>query len=297
MTETVTLRHRTTELVLSRAAGGIVSFQRDGQALMCAAPTQPYMACFPMLPFCSRIYHGRFNFAGQEIELAPNFLPEPHTIHGFAWQAYWHLHSISATACTLQFRHDQAASDATGWPWLFSAEQRFELVEQGLVVTVTLENQCDRVMPAGMGLHPHFPLAAATTMTLLCKSRIEMNKEFLPTAVDLSDGQAINVLAAKRWRERDLDDVFAHGSGTAQIQWRDKPWSLSIEPDPDLPHWIVFAPRDKGFICIEPISHFPNVMNVHPAPTEPRGGLKKLGSSEVWSTCTTFRIAPSAAQK
>ena len=302
MSDTVTLRHRTTELVLSRTGGGIVSFQRDGQALMCAAPTQPYLACFPMLPFCSRIHEGRFNFAGQGVELAANFLPEPHTIHGFGWQAHWQLHSMSETACTLQFHHDQAASNATGWPWLFSAQQRFELGEQGLVVTVALANHSDQVMPAGMGLHPHFPLLeataggnAGTAITLLCNAGIQMSEAFLPQAVDLSDGRATNVMAAKPWRERDVDDVFAYGSGTAQIQWQEKPWSVCIEADPALPHWIVFAPRGAGFICIEPISHFPNVVNVQPAPAEASGGLKKLGPSEVWSTCTTFRIVPSAA--
>ena len=98
MTETVTLRRGTTELVVSRAGGGIVSFQRDDQALMRAAPTQPYLACFPMLPFCSRIHEGRFKFADQDVELARNFLPEPHSIHGFGWQAHWHLHSMSETA-------------------------------------------------------------------------------------------------------------------------------------------------------------------------------------------------------
>tara|TARA_E500000178_G_scaffold44099_1_gene39399 strand:- start:2999 stop:3772 length:774 start_codon:yes stop_codon:yes gene_type:complete len=255
-----------------------------------------------MLPFCSRIHEGRFNFAGQGVELAANFLPEPHTIHGFGWQAHWQLHSMSETACTLQFHHDQAASDATGWPWLFSAQQRFELGEQGLVVTVALENHSDQVMPAGMGLHPHFPLLeataggnAGTAITLLCNAGIQMSEAFLPQAVDLSDGRATNVMAAKPWRERDVDDVFAYGSGTAQIQWQEKPWSVCIEADPALPHWIVFAPRGAGFICIEPISHFPNVVNVQPAPAEASGGLKKLGPSEVWSTCTTFRIVPSAA--
>ena len=302
MTETVTLRRGTTELVVSRAGGGIVSFQRDDQALMRAAPTQPYLACFPMLPFCSRIHEGRFNFAGQDVELARNFLPEPHTIHGFGWQAHWHLHSMSETACTLKFHHDQSVGEATGWPWLFSAEQRFELVEQGLLVTVTLENQSDGVMPAGMGLHPYFPLTEATaedengtTITLLCNARVQMRKAFLPQVIDLSVGRAINVLAAKPWRERDVDDVFAYGLGVAQIHWRDKPYSLSIESDPALPHWIVLAPRGAGFICIEPISHFPNVVNVQPAPTEASGGLKNLAPSEVWSTCTTFHITPSAA--
>jgi aldose 1-epimerase len=136
---------------------------------------------------------------------------------------------------------------------------------------------------------------AGTAITLLCNAGIQMSEAFLPQAVDRSDGRATDVMATEPWRERDVDDVFAYGSDTAQIQWQEKPWSVCIESDPALPHWIVFAPRGAGFICIEPISHFPNVVNVQPAPAEARGGLKKLGPSEVRSTCTTFRIVPSAA--
>ena len=173
------------------------------------------------------------------------------------------------------------------------------MVEQGLVITLTQKNLSDRVMPAGMGLHPHFPLPAMaadgddpTLINLPGRSRILMGEDFLPSAIDLYDGRLGNLLADKPWQTRGLDDVFGYSSGLAQIRWLGRPWSLSIEPDPALPHWIVYAPRGEEFICIEPISHFPNAINSHPILPQAHGGPAQLAPDEVWSTRSMFRITP-----
>ena len=44
-------------------------------------------AGFPLFPFSGRISEGRFAWNGRDVSLAPNFLPEPHAIHGQAWHA------------------------------------------------------------------------------------------------------------------------------------------------------------------------------------------------------------------
>jgi galactose mutarotase-like enzyme len=54
----------------------------------------------------------------------------------------------------------------------------------------------------------------------------------------------------------------------------------------------VYAPKGEEFICIEPISHFPNAINVHPALSQAHGGLAQLAPDEVWSTRSMFRITP-----
>ncbi|WP_234717033.1 hypothetical protein [Ensifer adhaerens] len=48
---------------------------------------------------------------------------------------------------------------ATGnedWPWDFRSEQHFELGDESLRLTLTVENRSERPMPAGMGWHPYF---------------------------------------------------------------------------------------------------------------------------------------------
>lgn len=257
-----------------------------------------------MLPFCSRIHRGKFYDAGRPVQLTPNFAPEPHVIHGFGWLSEWQLETQSEQSCVMSFRHDKYSMRKTGWPWVFKATQEFVLAEYGLTWTVTLENQSKRVMPAGMGLHPHFPLnegslarQGETDITLNCRSRIELGESLAPTVVDLLDGLPSNPLAGKPWSDRHIDEVYAYRSGVIQLHWVDQPWSLSIYPDPTLQHLIVYAPRDKGFICVEPVSHFPNIINAASVVTQANGGLKPLAPRERWMTETIFMLTSSDTSK
>ena len=98
-------------------------------------------------------------------------------------------------ACALVYEHDSAASAATGWPWLFRATQHIDFVESGLSVTLTVENLSDDVMPAGMGLHPHFPFASDTRVSMSRAARVVMNDDFLPATKKLGDTGKANPLA------------------------------------------------------------------------------------------------------
>jgi aldose 1-epimerase len=273
---------------VSLQGGGIQRFARGGQTLMCPAPTAPHLACFAMLPFCSRINNGRFQYGEHQVALTPNFPPEPHAIHGFGWQGLWQLETQSDEACVLVYEHDGAASDDTGWPWTFRASQHVVLLENGLSVTLALENLSHDVMPAGMGLHPHYPFAAGMHVSMACADRVVMTDDSLPMLAKLGDHGEVNPLADRPWLRRGLDDVFAHRIGGAQVVWPDQPWSLSIEPDPMLAHWIVYAPRDSAFICIEPISHLPNAVNLNPLKPPFAGEMKALKPGQSWTTTTSF---------
>lgn len=288
MAATHWLRRDDLAVEVSLQGGGIVHFARGGQTLMCPAPTGPHLACFAMLPFCSRINEGRFQYGAHHVALTPNFPPESHAIHGFGWQGFWQLDTQSDQACVLLYEHDGAASHNTGWPWTFRATQRLALVDSGLSITLTLENLSNDVMPAGMGLHPHFPCTADMHVAMACADRVVMTDGLLPGLEKLGGHGEINPLANQPWLRRGLDDVFAHRSGVAQIVWPDQPWSLSIEPDPLLPHWIVYAPWGGTLICIEPISHLPNAVNINPRKTPIAGAMKALAPGQGWTTTTSF---------
>ncbi|MEO0982364.1 MAG: aldose 1-epimerase, partial [Pseudomonadota bacterium] len=107
---------------------------------------------FPMAPFSGRIGSGRFVFAGRQIELPKNFPPEPHAIHGFSWTATWSSAAISERSQRLT--HDYDGAD---WPWPYRAEQVFSLIEDGLELSLSLQNSSADEMPAGFGWHPYFP--------------------------------------------------------------------------------------------------------------------------------------------
>ena len=91
-------------------------------------------------------------------------------------------------------------ASATGWPWLFRATQRLILSESGLSVTLTVENLSDDVMPAGMGLHPHFPFASDMRVSMAATDRVVMTDDMLP------------------------DNRAAGRSRVRQTLWQNRPW-------------------------------------------------------------------------
>lgn len=298
MVSPIVLSYDDMVLAVTLQGGAIEAFARADQALFCtpalAEVRAPNWASFPMLPFCSRIKHGRFKQAGQQRQLAPNFAPEPHTIHGFGWQSLWQVESSDGHACALVHEHDEALSGVTGWPWLYRGRQHFMLTQGALRLTLSVENCSDEAMPVGLGLHPHLPLTPETSVAFQCRGRVHMDNDFLPRDNELDHGRLVDPMTHKPWHMGLLDTVFTHRSGNATVVWPGRDWALRIEPDAALPHWIVYAPMPEGFICIEPVSHLPNAINLDNA-ANLSSGMRLLAPGAVWQTTTVFKTVATAA--
>ncbi len=113
--------------VIPALGGGIGRWTVDGQPMMrpagaaSIAAADPFgLASFPLVPYSNRIGNGRFEWDGQSIALARNFLPEPHSIHGVGFQRPWSVQSRSADAIVLGLEYQPGS----GWPWPFHAQQR-----------------------------------------------------------------------------------------------------------------------------------------------------------------------------
>ena len=289
----VTLTCGDMSLTLSLQGAGILGFRRGQQELMIPPYAQPRLASFVMVPFCSRVTGGRFHYARQQVQLTPNFVPEPHCIHGFGWQSRWRIQDQEANSCTLTYSHDVEASGRTGWPWRFHVAQHFALSEVALSHTVTVENASDTAMPVGAGYHPHLPLSPTSEIHLACQGELALDDDGLPwtgqSREELSGpADLVNPLKTRPWLDKALDQVYVWRQGPAKISWPEQPYSLVIEPDAALPHWVVYAPKGENFICIEPISHLPNALNLFaPGQSEP-GAMVNLDPGAQWSVGARF---------
>ena len=83
-----------------------------------APANEHHVASFPMVPFCSRIEHGRFTFEHRKISLPANNPPEPHAIHGWGYQRRWQLDSHTKNEACLTL--EQSAGE---WPWRHDMRQ------------------------------------------------------------------------------------------------------------------------------------------------------------------------------
>lgn len=269
------------ELWLNPEQGGsIAAFRWRGRDIMRpAVPGAPVldMASFPLLPFSNRIAEGRFVADGQNVRLSPNFpgIDQQHAIHGFGWQAQWHVAEQSNAHVVLA--HHYADGE---WPWPYAAAQRFHLTDDGLLLELSIHNQGSSPMPTGLGLHPYFPREGAK-LDLPVAGRWDGDGDCLPTRW--------HALAAQPdWLGGPpIDHVFTGRGGPIRIAWPE--CRLTILPADDLGFTVVYAPADSDFFCIEPVSHMTDAVNR----TESHSvtGLRWLAPDAIWETHVHFAVA------
>jgi aldose 1-epimerase len=117
-TDLVRLRHGPLELDLCPEIGGCITLLRHGGHDLLRPATAQFFAerdpraaaTFPLVPFSNRIADARFAFQGAVYQLARNFPPEPHAIHGQGWQHAWSVREASATAAVLEFAYSVAGT-------------------------------------------------------------------------------------------------------------------------------------------------------------------------------------------
>lgn len=266
--ELITLRADGAGLTLAPACGGAVTrywLERDGATWEWLRPTppealrdaQPYLtAAFPLVPYSNRIREGRFTFRDRPVALPLNRPPEHHAIHGHGWQSAWRPVHVGPTEARLEYRH--AVSE---WPWPYRATQRFTLTPASLTVALTLTNEGDTPMPAGLGWHPYFPRTPRATITADVRSVWLTDREMMPTtlvppaaAADPSHGVAVDTVA--------LDNCFVGWNRRATIEWPERGAGLVMAAGPPLDYLVIFTPPGRPFFCAEPVSHVTDAFNL-----------------------------------
>jgi aldose 1-epimerase len=258
--EVVSLQSDGFVLEVSPSAGSAITryaYEDGGSPLDLLRPASPRdlesatptgMACFPLVPFSNRVREGRFTFRDRDVQLSPNFPPEPHAIHGHGWQTAWTVEEQSGSGLTTAFAHE-----ADEWPFPYRAEQRYSLSAEALEVTIALTNTGDEPMPAGLGLHPYFVRTPESRLTTgvekVWLSDVNAMPSELVTVPDEWDLNGMNPNDAA------LDNNFTGWSGTALIEWPDRGARLTLTGDDMFRFLVVYTPPGEDFFCVEPVSN------------------------------------------
>jgi aldose 1-epimerase len=266
--ELITLRADGAGLTVAPAVGGAVTrywLERDGTTWEWLRPMPAeavggrhpdLAAAFPLVPFSNRIREGRFTFRDRAVVLPLNRPPERHAIHGHGWQSAWRPVHVGPAETRLEYRHAGAA-----WPWPYRATQHFTLTPTSLTVALTLTNEGDTPMPAGLGWHPYFPRTPRATITATVRAVWLTDNEVMPTALasptvpaDPSRGVAVDAVA--------LDNCFVGWSRRAVLEWPESGASLAMTAGPPLDCLVIFTPPGRPFFCAEPVSHVTDAFNL-----------------------------------
>jgi aldose 1-epimerase len=251
------LQYQATRLTLDPNRGGAIrEFTWRGQDVLrrtsAGAGDDPFdMACFPMVPFVNRVAHGRFTFGGRAVQLERNWSEDPHPLHGQGWRAQWKVVATSTSSATLRF---EGGGDE--WPWRYCAQQCFQLLENGLLVELSVENLSAEPMPAMLGLHPYFPDAGCAELQatlprvwLTDSQALALNEIQTPPGWRFEPARAVQAVP--------LDHSFAGWDGVASLRWPDRTCTVHAT---HCGYLHVYAPTGRGFFCVEPQSAAPGAL-------------------------------------
>lgn len=262
----ITLRADGAGLLLVPAAGGSVArywMDDGGRPLdLLRSWTAPgegdrfQAAAFPLVPYSNRIRAGRFSFLGREIALPLNRPPERHSIHGQGWQVGWTPLEVGPHEATLEYRH---AADS--WPWTYRARQRFTLGARGVSVALSVTNESDAAMPAGLGWHPYVVRTPRTTLTASVDAIWLTDDEVMPTTLsappperDPTRGVKVDAVA--------LDNCFTGWRRRAVVERPEEGVRLIMTAESPLDFLVVYTPPGRPFFCAEPVSHVTDAFNL-----------------------------------
>jgi len=257
-----------------RHGGAFLDWLRPAAATGSPAPGET--GCFPLVPYSNRIRDGKFSFAGRAYQLARNFAPSPHAIHGHGWQRPWDVAEQGERHVTLTYRH--AEDD---WPAPYRCAERFELEAGALTVTLSLTNDGGNAMPAGLGLHPYFPRTPECRLTATVGKMWATDAEVMPTAL-VAPAPGTDPNAGLLPARAALDNCFTGFGGEAVIAWPEHRARLTLSAEAALGHLVIYTPPDQEFFCAEPVSHGTDAVNRDPA------GMAVLQPGETFTTQVRF---------
>ncbi|WP_144143987.1 aldose 1-epimerase [Paraburkholderia sp. BCC1884] len=218
------------------------------------------MASFPLFPYCNRIRDARFEFDGVTIDLTGNDLRFAHALHGNAWRHPWQVGARTESSVELHFEHVPDARVPGDWPFHYRAQQRIELVDGALRITLSGQNLADRPMPFGMGHHPYYPRTDHTRVHAEVAGMWHADEEVLPT--HLGPHPAVDALRNGMSPDAfELDNNFANWSREATIAWPDEHRQLTMTADAPFDHMVIFAPANDAQLCVEPVTNTTDCFN------------------------------------
>jgi aldose 1-epimerase len=273
------LRAGALRLAIRADLGGSIAglWHRDLPILRSTEPASLESArasgCFPLLPYSNRLAFRRFRWKGHEYTTRPNFEGSPHSLHGVGWMRPWEIESSSAVDVVLRIGHDGDAD----WPFAFEARQYFNLSPSALGVQMVFTNRAEVAQPVGLGWHPYFQKRLRSRLHIELSDRWESDVTQLPIRKVTQPGIDSDVV------HLGFDNCFEGWRGPARI--RDE--KLSLQLTSSLPYLVVFTPQDRGYFCIEPVSHVSNAVHM----ADPAAhGLRSLAPGESMDAAMKLEI-------
>ena len=213
----------------------------------------PKCGAFPLIPYSNRIRNAEFAFQGSTYQLPPQ-PASPHTLHGVCHTLPWRVTGFSHGMIKLAVEYN-----GPHWPWPIRAEQRFTLRDDRLDIRFTFKNLGTTAMPGGVGFHPYFLTEETFEAHFRPRRQWIVGPNRLPVSVRPLPEQGVKLIAGD-WRDHDFFGNYSDIVDDIVLRYGDS--TLSISTCENLRHLIAFAPRGGRYLCLEPVSHVTDSVNL-----------------------------------
>ena len=257
------LRHGAFELTLCPGEGALIRQMRwRNSAGQMHDLTRPAFAegdrpgaprrfgLWPLVPFANRAFGGVIHDGRTQFQLPLNDPATGSAIHGFGWEAIWHV--SQATPASLTMVHErQAKTD----PYHYSATMCVVIRDGSVRITLSVTHLGKQALPYGLGLHPWFLAQADTMLAMSAESELVFGEGYRAKGLRQLEGGGPYAASKKFRSQHEVAHSFVNWSGDARITTPSTGLGVAITASPSLNHPVVWAPSAADFLCLEPQSH------------------------------------------
>ncbi len=224
-----------------------------------AARVQGSTAGIPLLyPWANRLGSLQYRAAGHQVSLnssSPLLHFDDHKLpmHGVPWsQLRWDV--VSSCADALTARLDWSSQELLAiFPFPHHVEMAVRLQPIDLEIRTTVFADAGSPVPVSFGFHPYFGLPeiprAEWTLNAPAMRKLALDARGIPTGEEAPSAPIVAPLGSTAY-----DNGFALSREQATFSIAGNGYTIAVEFQRGFPFAQIFAPKDKDFIAIEPMT-------------------------------------------
>jgi galactose mutarotase-like enzyme len=225
----------------------------------------------PLLhPWANRLGSRRFTVAGQDVDLRRHDLhvderglPIHGTLVGDPGWSVVRLQARTGDAVLVAERWWEDAADLAVFPFPHVVEVLVKVSERGLDVTTTVTPTGALPVPISFGWHPYLAVPGVTrrdwALALPAREHLALDRRFLPTGETTAEPAEVEALGG-----RDLDDLYEPAARRLTLAGGST--ALAMTLGSGYRYAQVFAPANRAFACLEPMTAPTNALVAGTAP-------------------------------
>ena len=239
---------------------------------------KPAMSGIPLLaPFANRLDETAFYANGKKyaFDMTLGNVRGPIPIHGFVtmtdqWQVVEARADGKSASVTSRLEFARQPMWMKQWPFAHTIELTYRLQDGALEVQTTIVNQSAEAMPVAIGFHPYYKLTDSPrdewTLSMGARTHWLLAQNKVPTGETEPIEKMFPKPQAASLRAVDLDDVFGDlvrdPQGRATISIAGKAQRLDFVLGANYRSAVIWAPKDRDFICVEPMAGITDAINL-----------------------------------